>query len=132
MAKANSERIVSFEKKLFEELTWNTNKLVTPDAIMAQTQRANTLGAQNIVDLERSARLSANAPIRPPEAYSAFKAEIRATQTPAIRPSLDKLISRHCIKQLRQDSVRTVVDTKVKATQEAQFIRDMSRASFRN
>ena len=132
MAKANSERIVSFEKKLFEELTWNTNKLVTPDAIMAQTQSANTLGAQNIVDLERIARLSANAPIRPPEAYSAFKAEIRATQTPAIRPSLDKLISRHCIKQLRQDSVRTVVDTKVKAAQEAQFIRDMSRASFRN
>lgn len=131
-AKGKSEALVSFEKRLFEELTWNANRLVTPDRIMSQTESANRLGLQNRNDMARVARLSASAPVRAPEAYSGFKAEIRATQTPVIRPSLENLISRHSIKQLRQDSLRTVAETQVKIAEEVQFTRDISRASFRN
>jgi hypothetical protein len=131
-AKGESEKLEYSEKRLFEELTRNANMLVTPERIMSQTQSANIFGTQNLVDAARIARISASAPLRAPEAYSGFKAEIRASQTPVIRPSLENLISRHSIKQLRQDSLRTVAETQVKIAEEVQFTRDISRASFRN
>lgn len=130
-AKGQCEKLEYSEKRLFEELTRNANMLVTPERIMSQTQSANMFGTQNLVDAARVARLSASVPLRPPEAYSGFKAEIRATQTPVIRPSLENLISRHSIKQLRQDSLRTVAQTQVKIAQEVQFTRDISRESLR-
>lgn len=130
-AKGQCEKLEYSEKRLFEELTRNANMLVTPERIMSQTQSANMFGTQNLVDATRVARLSASVPLRPPEAYSGFKAEIRATQTPVIRPSLENLISRHSIKQLRQDSLRTVAQTQVKIAQEVQFTRDISRESLR-
>ena len=131
-AKGECEKLEYSEKRLFEEFTRNANMLVTPERIMSQTQSANMFGTQNLVDTARVARLSASVPIRPPEAYSGFKAEIRATQTPAIRPSLENLISRHSIKQLRKDSLRTVAQTQVKIAEEVQFTRDISRQSLTN
>jgi hypothetical protein len=128
--KGESEKLEYSEKRLFEELTRNANMLVTPERIMSQTQSANTFGTQSLIDATRVARLSASVPLRTPEAYSAFKAEIRATQTPVIRPSLENLISRHSIKQLRQDSLRTVLETEVKIAEEVQFTRDISRQSL--
>ena len=129
-AKGECEKLEYSEKRLFEEFTRNANMVVTPERIMSQTQSANMFGTKGIIDAARVARLSANVPLRPPEAYSAFKAEIRATQTPVIRPSLENLISRHSIKQLRQDSLRTVLETEVKIAEEAQFTRDISRQSL--
>ena len=129
--KGECEKLEYSEKRLFEELTRNANILVTSDRIMSQTQSANMLGTQNLIDAARIARLSASVPVRPPEAYSGFKADIRATQTPVIRPSLEDLISRHSIKQLRQDSLRTVLQTQIKIAEDAQFTRDISRESLR-
>jgi hypothetical protein len=131
-AKGESEKVEYSEKRLFEEFTRNANILVTPERIMSQTQSANMFGTQNLINAARVARLSASVPVRPPEAYSGFKADIRATQTPVIRPSLENLISRHSIKQLRQDSLRTVPETQVKIAEEVQFTRDISRESLRN
>jgi hypothetical protein len=130
-AKGECEKLEHSEKRLFEEFTRNANMLVTPERIMSQTESANMFGTQNRINAARVARLSASVPVRPPEAYSGFKAEIRATQTPVIRPSLENLISRHSIKQLRQDSLRTVAQTQVKIAQEVQFTRDISRESLR-
>jgi len=132
IAKGQCEKLEYSEKLRFEEFTRNANLLVTPQRIMSQTQSANMFGTQNLVDAARVARLSASVPVRPPEAYSGFKASIRATQTPVIRPSLEDLISRHSIKQLRQDSLRTVLETQVKIAEDVQFTRDISMQSFRN
>jgi hypothetical protein len=132
IAKGQCEKLEYSEKLRFEEFTRNANLLVTPQRIMSQTQSANMLGTQNLVDTARIARLSASVPVRPPEAYSGFKAIIRATQTPVIRPSLEDLISRHSIKQLRQDSLRTVLETQIKIAEDVQFTRDISMQSFRN
>jgi hypothetical protein len=131
-AKGECEKLEYSEKQRFEEFTRNANMLVTPERIMSQTESANMFGTQNLINAARVARLSASVPLRPPEAYSGFKAEIRATQTPAIRPSLENLISRHSIKQLKQDSLRTVAQTQVKIAEDAQFTRDISRQSFIN
>jgi hypothetical protein len=132
IAKGQCEKLEYSEKLRFEEFTRNANLLVTPQRIMSQTQSANMLGTQNLVDTARIARLSASVPVRQPEAYSGFKATIRATQTPVIRPSLEDLISRHSIKQLRQDSLRTVLETQIKIAEDVQFTRDISMQSFRN
>jgi hypothetical protein len=131
-AKGQCEKLESSEKQLFEEITRNANMLVTPERIMSQTESANMFGTQNLINAARVTRLSASVPVRQPVAYSGFKAEIRATQTPVIRPSLENLISRHSIKQLRQDSLRTVLETQVKIAEEVQFTRDISMQSFRN
>jgi len=112
-------------------LSRTAHNLVTPRKIAVQTASANTAGALNNNYLSRLARNSNNVPVDPPTPYKSFKASIRAKTFQPVRPSLDELVYKNRLQPLRYDSLRTIIDTKVKVAQEVQRTYDTSAFSFR-
>lgn len=104
---------------------------VTPQSIAIQTATANTAGQMNNNMLSRLDRNSRNPPVIPPKPYTYFKASTRTTPFQPLRPSLDELVYKNRITPLRPDSLRTVLDTKIKVAQEVQELKDKSGFSFR-
>jgi len=107
------------------------HNLVTPQNIAIQTATANTLGQMNNNMLSRLDRNSRNPPVIPPKPYTSFQATTRATKFQHLRPSLDELVYKNRITPLRPDSLRTVLDTKIKVAQDVQELKDKSGFSFR-
>jgi hypothetical protein len=112
-------------------LSRTAHNLVTPQTIAIQTATANTAGQINNNRLSRLDRNSRNPPVIPPKPYTSFQAATRATKFQHIRPSLDELVYKNRITPLRPDSLRTVLDTKIKVAQEVQELKDKSGFSFR-
>jgi hypothetical protein len=112
-------------------LSRTAHNLVTPQTIAIQTTTANTAGQMNNNRLSRLDRNSRNPPVNPPNPYKSFQANIRAKTFQPIRPSLDELVFKNRITPLRLDSLRSIVETKVKVAQEVQEIKDKSGFSFR-
>jgi len=112
-------------------LSRTAHNLVSPQTIAIQTATANTAGQMNNNRLSRLDRNSRNPPIIPPNPYTSFQANIRAKTFQPIRPSLDELVFKNRITPLRLDSLRSIVDTKVKVAQVVQEIKDKSGFSFR-
>jgi len=107
------------------------HNLVTPQTIAIQTSAANTAGALNNNRASRLDRNSRNVPVDPPAAYKSYKADIRAKTFYPVRPTLDELVYKNRLHPLRLDSLRTILDTKVKIAQDVQRIKDNSAFSFR-
>ena len=107
------------------------HNLVTPQKIATQTASANTAGALNNNYASRLDRASRNVPVDPPPAYSSYKADIRAKLFKPIRPTINQLVERNRLRPLRLDSLRTILDTKVKVAKDVQKINDLSAFSFR-
>lgn len=112
-------------------LSRTAHDLVTPQKIAIQTASANRAGALNNNYASRLDRASRNVPVDPPPAYSSYKADIRAKLFKPVRPTLDELVYKNRLHPLRLDSLRTILDTKVKVAQEVQQINDLSAFSFR-
>ena len=112
-------------------LSRTAHNLVTPQTIAIQTATANTAGQIVNNRLSRLDRNSRNPPVIPPKPYTSFQASIRAKTFQPIRPSLDELVYKNKIAPLRPDSLRTVLDTKIKVAQEVQELKDKSGFSFR-
>jgi hypothetical protein len=112
-------------------LSRTAHNSVTPQSIAIQTATANTAGQMNNNMLSRLDRNSRNPPVIPPKPYTSFQATTRATKFQHLRPSLDELVYKNRITPLRPDSLRTVLDTKIKVAQEVQEIKDKSGFSFR-
>jgi len=105
--------------------------LVTPQKIAVQTASANNAGALNINYISRLERNSRNVYAEPPQAYSGFKADIRAKTLNPVRPTLDELVYRNRIQPLTLDSLRSISAVDVRVAQEVQEISDKSGFSFR-
>mgnify|MGYP000373305790 CR=1 FL=1 len=112
-------------------LSRTAHNLVTPQTIAIQTATANTAGQMNNNSLSRLDRNSRNPHLNLPKPYASFQASIRAKTFQPIRPSLDELVFKNRITPLRLDSLRTVLDTKIKVAEEVQEIKDKSGFSFR-
>ena len=81
--------------------------------------------------ISRLARISDAPPVISPKPYSSYKADIRAKRLLPVRPTLNELVYRNRLQPLRLDSLRSIIDTKVKVAQEVQYIHDISAFSFR-
>jgi hypothetical protein len=112
-------------------LSRTAHNSVTPQTIAIQTATANRAGQMNNNMLSRLDRNSRNPPVIPPKPYTYFKAPTRTTPFQPLRPSLDELVYKNRITPLRPDSLRTVLDTKIKVAQEVQELKDKSGFSFR-
>ena len=112
-------------------LSRTAHNSVTPQTIAIQTATANRAGQMNNNMLSRLDRNSRNPPVIPPKPYTYFKATTRTTPFQPLRPSLDELVYKNRITPLRPDSLRTVLDTKIKVAQEVQELKDKSGFSFR-
>ena len=112
-------------------LSRTAHNSVTPQTIAIQTATANRAGQMNNNMLSRLDRNSRNPPVIPPKPYTYFKATTRTTPFQPLRPSLDELVYKNRITPLRPDSLRTVLDTKIKVAQDVQELKDKSGFSFR-
>lgn len=112
-------------------LSRTAHDVVTPQKIAIQTASANSSGASNNNYLSRLDRNSRNVPVDPPAPYKPFKADIRVKTFQSIRPTLDELVYKHRLTPLRVDSLRTILETKIKVAQDVQHINDISAFSFR-
>jgi hypothetical protein len=112
-------------------LSRTAHTIVTPAKIAVQTSTANNLGMLNISAASRLDRISREVYPLPPPAYNGFKADIRAKILEPVRPSLDELVYNNRIQPLRLDSLRTILDNKIKVAQEVQRVKDQSAASYR-
>lgn len=126
-AEENSEKA---KNKAFL-LSRTAHALVTPQSIAVQTASANSAGALNNNRASRLDRLSRNPPVDPPPPYKSFNAGIRAQTFQPVRPSLDELVFKNRLAPLRLDSLRTILDTKVKVARDVQRINDISAFSFK-
>jgi len=130
-AKGKAEEVSEKAKHKAYILSRTAHTPVTPARIATQTYSAAVLGASNINMRSRISRNSDNPPEILPKAYSSYKADIRAKTFVPVRPTIDELVYRNRLQPLRLDSLRTILDTKVKVAEQVQYIRDMSAFSFR-
>lgn len=112
-------------------LSRTAHNLVTPQTIAIQTASANNAGRLNNNNYSRLDRNSRNVPVDPPAAYKSFQAEIRAKTFQPIRPTLDELVYKNRLSPLTLDSLRTILDTKIKVAKDVQHINDISAFSFK-
>lgn len=130
-ATGRAEEVAEKAKNRSLVLSRAAHNLISPQTIAIQTASANRAGALNNNSLSRLDRNSRNPHVNPPDAYNSFKAGIRATTLPPVRPSLDELVFKNRLAPLRLDSLRTITATKVKVAQDVQHINDISAFSFR-
>ena len=112
-------------------LSRTAHNLVTPEKIAVLTANANTLGALNANNISKIDRTSRNVYQSPPNAYTGFKANIRAETFIPVRSSLDELVYKNRIQPLKLDSLQAILDTKITIDKEVQQIRNNSSYSFR-
>lgn len=130
-AKGKAEEISKNAKDKAYILSRTAHNYITPAHIATQTYSAATLGASNVNKISRLARISDAPPVISPKPYSSYKADIRAKRLLPVRPTLNELVYRNRLQPLRLDSLRSIIDTKVKVAQEVQYIHDISAFSFR-
>ena len=130
-AKGKAEEVSEKAKQNSLILSRTAHNLVTPQTIAIQTASANSAGRMINNSFSRLDRNSRNVPVDPPAAYKSFNAGIRAKTFQPIRPTLDELVYKNRLAPLRLDSLRTVLDNKIKVAQDVQHINDISAFSFR-